>query len=276
MSLGKTLRLRRISPGGRSVIVAVDHGGVAGVVPGLENPIEAVKTAARWGADGILITPGILDCVADEVGNLAIILRIDSGPTIASPAGPMQLTRTVRQAVRMGAGAIVTNATIGASYEAEELVKLGQIAAACQEWGVPLIAHILSERMLKNHGDYAGSGDAILPDDIHRDVSLACRIGAELGADIIETRYPGSENEFRRTVSSCGRPLLVAGGPLRSTDLVGTLQLADASMRAGAAGVVFGRSIWQSTDPAEALRAVCAIVHDDASIEDALEAPSEV
>jgi DhnA family fructose-bisphosphate aldolase class Ia len=57
---------------------------------------------------------------------------------------------------------------------------------------------------------------------------------------------------------------------MRGSDLVSTLRLADESMRTGAAGVVFGRTIWQQPDPAEALRAVCAIVHEDASVEEAL------
>lgn len=257
-------------PDGRSVIVAIDHGNAAGIVRGLENPIEAVKTAARWGADGILVTPGVLDVVAEEIGELAIILRIDGGSTTAGPGGPMRLIRTVEQALRMGADAVVVNATIGAAYEADELEKVGRVAAACEEWGVPLVAEILSERMLANHMDFSGSGDAVLPDDIDQDISLACRIGAELGADLIKTRYPGNEVAFRRTVAGCGRPILVAGGPMRGSDLVSTLRLADDSMRTGAAGVVFGRTIWQQPDPAQALRAVCAIVHEDASVEEAL------
>lgn len=270
MSLGKVLRQRRMCPNGRSVIVAIDHGNAAGIVRGLENPIDAVKTAARWGADGILVTPGVLNVVAEEIGELAIILRIDGGSTTAGLGGPMRLMRTVEQALRMGADAVVINATIGAAYEADELEKVGRVAAACEEWGVPLVAEILSERMLANHMDFSGSGDAVLPDDIHQDVSLACRIGAELGADLIKTRYPGNEGAFRRTVAGCGRPILVAGGPMRGSDLVSTLILADESMRTGAAGVVFGRTIWQQPDPAEALRAVCAIVHEDASVEEAL------
>lgn len=275
MSLGKNLRLRRLCSKGRSVVVAIDHGNTAGVVRGLENPIEIVKTAARWGADAILVTPGVLDVVSEEIGDLAVILRIDGGSTTMGPGGPTRLMRTVEQAMRLGIDAVVINATIGAAYETEELEKVGRTAAACQEWGVPLIAEILSERMLANHLDFSGSGDAELPPDITRDVSLACRLGAELGADLIKTRYPGDESSFRRTVAACGRPILVAGGPMRDSDLLTTLRLADDSMRTGALGVIFGRNIWQHSDPAEALRAVCAIVHEDASIEEALAVAAE-
>ena len=60
MAIGKQLRLRRFMGSGRSVIVAVDHGNTAGVVPGLENPVEVVKMVAHNGADGILVSAGIL------------------------------------------------------------------------------------------------------------------------------------------------------------------------------------------------------------------------
>lgn len=254
------------------VFVAIDHGNTAGVVRGLENPVEVVKTAAGGGADGILVTPGILEQVHEELGNLAVVLRIDGAVTTAGPGGPMRLFCDVEQAVRLGADAVVVNATIGAMYEADELQKLGRVASDSRVWGMPVVAEVLSERMLANHLDFSGEGQAVLPDDIAADVAMAARLGVELGADFIKTRYCGEQEAFRRVVASSAKPILVAGGPLRSGDLLDSLRLVDEVMRAGAAGVVFGRQIWQHADPNEALRAVCAIVHEDASIEEALEA----
>ncbi len=253
------------------VFVAIDHGNAAGVVRGLENPIDVVKTAARGGADGILVTPGILEQVYDELGDLAVILRIDGAVTTAGPGGPMRLYCDVEQAVRLGVDAVVVNATIGAMYEADELQKLGRVASDSRAWGMPVVAEVLSERMLANHLDFSGDGEALLPQDIARDVAMAARVGVELGADFIKTRYCGEEEAFRRVVAASNKPILVAGGPLRSSDLLDSLKLVDEVMRAGAGGVVFGRQIWQHADPDEALRAVCAIVHEDASIEEALE-----
>ncbi len=46
-------------------------------------------------------------------------------------------------------------------------------------------------------------------------------------------------------------------------------------MRTGAGGVTFGRTIWQYPDPAEALRAISAVVHEDASVEEALAVSTE-
>ncbi len=254
------------------VFVAIDHGNAAGVVRGLENPVEVVKTAARGGADGILVTPGVLEQIHEELDDLAVVLRIDGAVTTAGPGGPMRLYCDVEQAARLGVDAVVVNATIGAMYEADELQKLGRVASDSRAWGMPVVAEVLSERMMANHLDFSGQGSEMLPADIAADIAMAARVGVELGADFIKTRYCGDADAFRRVVAASAKPILIAGGPLRSSDLVESLQLVDEVMRAGAGGVVFGRQIWQQADPSEALRAVCAIVHEDASVEEALEA----
>ena len=124
--------------------------------------------------------------------------------------------------------------------------------------------------MLSDPRDFSGKGDSSSPPDLAGEVAMASRMGAELGADAIETRYSGDIESFRRIVLSTGRPVLVAGGPFREAGLADTLHLVDEVLEAGASGVVFGRNIWQQPDPAGALRAVSAMVHEDATIDEAL------
>lgn len=272
MPLGKSLRWRRMRPRGRSVIVALDHGLIAGVAPGLERTIEIVKVAAGAGADGVLLTPGMLEQVFEELDGMAVVLRVDGAVSRLGPGGPMRLICEVEDAVRMGVDSVVVNATLGAPYESDELEKLGRLASESRRWGLPVVAEMLSERMLANHLDFTGSGEAQLPADIEEDVAVACRIGVELGADAIKTRYSGNVESFRKIVAAAGRPVLVAGGPLRQAGLLATLQSVDQALDAGAAGVIFGRSVWQHPDPGEVLRAICAMVHDDATVEEAMDA----
>ena len=260
--LGKSLRLRRILRNGRAAVVAMDHGNAAGAVRGLERPAEVVQAAAAAGADAILVTPGILEQVCGHVGNLAILLRID-GCVSSMGSGPMQLFSDVEEAVALGVDAVVMNATLGADWESEELEKVGTIATDGRRWGMPVVAEILSQRMMANHMDMAGSGTDSLPESIGDDITLACRIGAELGADLIKTRYSGNVAEFRRSVEACGQPVLVAGGPRRAAGLGGTLDTVSEVLEAGASGVIFGRQVWQHDDPAEAVRAISALVHSN-------------
>ena len=244
---------------------------MGGMVPGLENPIDLVKTCAAERADGILVTPGILEQSLDEISDLAVLLRLDGTVTSIGADGPMRVYCEMEEAVALGADCVVVTATIGAAYESIELEKLGRLASQGRRWGVPVVAQMLSSTMLPNQRDFTGNGNAELPSDIAFDVSMACRVGTEVGADAILTRYCGDVGAFRTIVSATRRPILVAGGPRRGSSLEETLRSIDEALEAGAAGVIFGRHIWQQSDPAAALRAVCALVHDDATIEEALE-----
>ena len=259
-SIGKSLRMRRILRRERAVVVAMDHGNAAGAVRGLERPAELVKQLASAGADAILVTPGVLEQVCEHVGGLAILLRID-GCVSSLGGGPMRLYVDVEQALSLGADAVVVNATLGADFESDELEKVGSIASESRSWGMPLVAEMLSQGMMANHMDMSGQGGDILPPDIGDEVTLACRMGAELGADVIKTRYSGSVRDFRKSIDACGVPVLVAGGPRRGPGLEGTLETVSEVMDAGASGVIFGRQIWQYADPAAAVAQVARLVH---------------
>jgi DhnA family fructose-bisphosphate aldolase class Ia len=96
------------------------------------------------------------------------------------------------------------------------------------------------------------------------------RIAAEAGADVIKTRYPGSARQFRSTVESSGVPVIVAGGPRSDTTDRSLLDLASESVGAGAAGIIFGRNVWQHPRVEQLINALCAIVHDGETVESAV------
>ena len=268
-SIGKTLRMRHLLRHDRAVVVAVDHGNAAGVVRGLEDPLAVVKMIAESGADGILITPGLLEQCVEVVGDLAVILRIDGCATTLG-TGPMEQFCSVENAIAMGVDSVVINATVGASYESIELKKVGFVSSEGRRLGIPVVAEMLSKRMMDNHLDFSGTGNDSLPSDIATDVEMAARIGVELGADAIKTRYPGEPKRFKEIVASSGQPIWVAGGPQRDSSLESSLSLVNEVMEAGASGIVFGRIVWQYPQPSQMLQALCAIVHHDATVKDAI------
>lgn len=274
MSLGKTIRLRRLMRKGRALVVPLDHGLVAGPLKGIEDPVALVKLIAQSDADAVLLTPGVLDQVAGELGQLAVVLRVDGCSTLEG-GGPMRQFVSVSQAAALGVDALIVNATIGGPQESVELRKLGRVAEEASRWGIPLIAEMLSARMLANHLDFKGEGKAALPANVAEDIALVARIGAEMGADIIKTRYSGGEESFRRIVAATGRPVMVAGGPMRDSSLRSLFEIVDHSLSAGAEGIIFGRNVWQHRRPDAVLAGLAAMVHDAATIEDALSVAEE-
>jgi class I fructose-bisphosphate aldolase len=62
---------------------------------------------------------------------------------------------------------------------------------------------------------------------------------------------------------------MIAGGVRMDSDRA-VLEVVRGAKDAGGKGVVFGRNIWQAADPAGMVRALRAIIHDDASVGQAL------
>jgi class I fructose-bisphosphate aldolase len=99
-------------------------------------------------------------------------------------------------------------------------------------------------------------------------MASAARIAFEHGADLVKSYY--TEN-FREVTDNCPVPVLIAGGPRMET-AEETLQVVSDATQAGAAGVVFGRNIWQSGDTRGMIRALNAIIHEGRPAAEALTA----
>jgi class I fructose-bisphosphate aldolase len=99
-------------------------------------------------------------------------------------------------------------------------------------------------------------------------VSHAARIGAELGADVVKTVYTGDVESFHKVVQGCPVPVVLAGGARMKTDL-DVLELGENSMKAGAAGLSFGRNVFQHEKPDAICKALSSIVHQGANAKDA-------
>jgi putative autoinducer-2 (AI-2) aldolase len=98
----------------------------------------------------------------------------------------------------------------------------------------------------------------------NRYLGLSSRIAAELGASMVKTYYCEG---FEEVVRGCPVPIVMAGGKkLPEKD---ALTLTYNAMQGGARGVDMGRNIFRSDDPVAMIKAVRAIVHENASVNEA-------
>jgi DhnA family fructose-bisphosphate aldolase class Ia len=96
-----------------------------------------------------------------------------------------------------------------------------------------------------------------------------CRIGFELGADILKVPYTGDVETFREAVDICPLPIVILGGAKMATERDALVTVAEA-IEAGAIGVAFGRNVFQHPNPTGMIKALRKVIHERTSVDDAL------
>ncbi|MGI0004594.1 MAG: 3-hydroxy-5-phosphonooxypentane-2,4-dione thiolase [Candidatus Nitrosotenuis sp.] len=237
---------------GKGVMLAVDHGYFLGPTEKLEIPKKTIAPLLKY-CDSLMVTRGIVRTSVDPNFPVPIVLRVSGGSSIiGEDLSNEKVTTSVKDAIRINASALAMSIFVGAKYEHNSLVSLGNLVNEAEEYGLPVLAVTAVGKELEKR-------DA-------RYLSLSCRIAAEFGAHMVKTYY--CEN-FDKVVNSCPIPVIVAGGPkIPERD---ALELTYNSIKAGAAGVDMGRNIWQSQYPIPMIRAVRAIIHSNYSLDQAYE-----
>lgn len=261
MFLGKKTRLRRLlGPSGRLLGITMDHPIARGVLPGIEDVGSALDAVATGRPDSVTLQKGIAErLLVDHAGEISLILKSTSyspyHPTFDTP------TATVEEAVRLGADAISVGVLVGGERQAEQVAHLGRISRDAERAGMPLVAHIYPRGELLE-----GDRPSV------ENVAYAVRVGAELGVDLIKTEWPGSAEAFQEVVEA-GAPSRVAlAGGAPGSDLVSYFQMTADMLSVGGAGVTYGRFVWGHRDPGAVVRALRMLIHEDATVKQALEA----
>ena len=258
--IGKKIRLERIlnRKTGKAVIVPMDHGVSSGPIQGIVNIRDAMRQVADGGADAVVVHKGVVAGGYRKSGpRMGLIVHLSGSTSMALDPNAKTLVCSVEEAIKMGADAVSVHVNIGNGHDNEMLTDLGRVAQSAAEWGMPLLAMIYPRgENVKNEYDARG-------------VKHAARLGAELGADVVKVSYTGSVESFRDVVNGCHVPVIIAGGPRMGSDRE-ILTMVRGAMDAGAAGTSIGRNVFQHENPSRIVSALSAIVHGDASVEEAM------
>lgn len=254
MSTGTDARLDRISTDGRYLMVPMDHGITLGAVRGLADIESTIDAVTQAGADAVLTQKGIAPRVHENKNGAGYVVHLNGSTVLGPDENDKRRTGTVEDAIRVGADAVSFHINVGSEYEREQLSQLGEITTQAAEYGMPVLAMTYARGPDVN--------DASDSEGYAENLAHACRLGEELGADLVKTSYSGDPETFTRVIDSTRLPVLVAGGS-KGTDKE-TLETVCGAMDAGAAGVSMGRSIFQHEDPYSITEAVAAIIHDGA------------
>jgi predicted phospho-2-dehydro-3-deoxyheptonate aldolase len=259
--IGKKIRLERIldRQTGKTVIVPMDHGVTVGPIDGLKDMKETVSKIVEGGANAILMHKGIVRVGHRGTGkDVGLIIHLSASTSLSPDPLAKELVCTVEEAIKFGADAVSLHINLGAPTDKEMLRQLGFISEKCLEWQIPLIAMMYTR------------GPNIKDEYDVKNIKIAARVAAELGVDIVKVVYTGSVESFAEVVEGCNIPVVIAGGPRMDSDNE-IFKLVASALKAGAAGVSIGRNAFQHKEPEKMVKALCQMVHHNASVEDALE-----
>ena len=261
MQIGKSIRLERIlnRTTKRTVLVPMDHGISVGPIEGLRDMREAVGDMVLGGANAVLMHKGLVRCGHRMEGrDVGLIIHLSASTSLSPFPNAKTLVCSVEDALRLGADAISVHVNLGDDTEAQMLRDLGEAASSAAGGGIPVLAMVYARGpKVKNEFD---------PEI----VAHCARVGVELGADIVKVPYTGDIESFERVVEGCCIPVVIAGGPkLDST--CDFIRMVSDSIAAGGAGISVGRNVFQHKQRVKLVQALSKVVHEDETVEAALE-----
>ena len=247
---------------GRAIIVPMDHGVSDGVPRGLRDMAQAVQDMDEGMADAVLLHKGLIHKAKYESHmRLGFIMHISASTSLSRRPNKKMLVGDVEEAVRLGADAVSIHINLGDDDESMMMSDAGKVAKECSLWGMPLLMMVYAR------------GHDVDSFDPHN-IAHCARVGAELGADIVKVPYTGDPETFADVVADCGVPVLIAGGPkLDSTRKL--LEMVHGSLQAGGSGLSVGRNVFEHPHRVTLLHALRAMVHQGASVEEALDIMGE-
>ena len=236
---------------GRTVMLAVDHGYFQGPTTGLER-IDQNIVPLIPNCDALFCTRGILRSVIPADITTPVFLRASGGPSILKELSDEHIALDIEDAIRLNASGIGIQVFIGGEHESRSVHNLTKLVDMGSRYGIPVMAVTAVGRDMVRDAQY---------------FRLACRMCAELGANILKTYYV--PEDFETVTSSCPVPIVMAGG--KKLAEIDALTMAYNAVQQGASGVDMGRNIFQSDTPKAMMEAVNKVIHENMKPADALD-----
>ncbi len=254
MDWGKRNRLNNVlAEDGRCFFLPIDHGYFQGPTHCLEKPEQTIAPLLPY-SDALFVTRGVLRACVPQDTRVPIILRASGCTSVVGPGlEDENLTTSIEEIIRLNAQAVGVSVFIGSEYENQTLGNLSTLVNECENFGIPVMA-------VTAVGKELGKLDA-------RYLALCSRICAELGASVVKTYWC---EDFDKVTGGCPVPVVIAGGPSCDTELE-VMEFVYDGMQKGAIGVNLGRNVWQNPYPVAMVRALRAIIHDDAKPNEAMD-----
>jgi len=271
----KNYRLHRLfnCRSNRCFDVAVDHGffNQPGFLTGIENMPRTIATLVDAGPDAIQLTVGQARHLRRTYDHPipSLVLRTDVanvyGKELPDTRFSLMIEDAILQAVRLDAACVCVNLfqIPGAPDVHRECIQnINKLKVQADHYGMPMMVEPLVFAPNAEAGGYMVDGDVIK-------IKHLVRQAVELGADVVKADPTSNAEDYHEVIEVAGDiPVLVRGGGRVSDRVI--LERTRQVLAQGASGIVYGRNVIQHASPGGITRALMAVVHENASVDEAL------
>ncbi|MBI2452121.1 fructose-bisphosphate aldolase [Candidatus Pacearchaeota archaeon] len=213
------------------------------------NPKYIIEIAKKGKFTGIVFQKGIAEKYSKEIrkSKIPLIIKLNGKTNLYQGEPISEPICTVKEAIKLRASAVGFTIYIGSKYESHMLRHFAKIEKEAHGIGLPVIVWVYPRgKSIK------GKKDSEL-------MAYACRVGLEIGADIVKIHWNGNLKDLQWAVKSAGKTKVVIAGGLK-TDEKTLLKNAKDIMNSGAIGLAIGRNVWQNSKPLEITKKIRKII----------------
>lgn len=262
--MDKAARMAKLLPQGRGVWIPIDHGASDFPTPGLTDTEAVIRSLIAAGVDGIVAQKGLVSHYHHlcEGTSTSMVIHFSVSTRHAGPDGANKvLVGHADEVLPRGGLGVSCQVNMGSPNEAQMIERMGQISREALHHNLPMFGMVYARGEYLNpiEGDTTGGN------------AHAVRLAFELGCDAAKTVWNGDAEAFKTITSAAPIPVLVAGGP-STGDSHSILTMVRSALDAGASGVCMGRQVFAHENVEGIARALVMLVHENASVEDAMSA----
>ena len=237
------MNLNKILRKGKAFFLAYDQGlehGPEDFNDKNVNPGYIIDIAQRGKFTGVIFQKGIAEKYNKEIkkSKVPLIIKLNGKTNLVKGDPVSKQLCTVKEAIKLGASAVGYTIYIGSIHEEEMFQEFEKIQREAHSKGIPVIAWIYPR------------GKSIEGKSKKELMAYACRVGLEIGADIIKIQYDGNEKDLRWAVKSAGKTKVVVAGGMKTNEK-DLLRQVKEIIDTGSIGMAIGRNVWQSKNPLE-------------------------
>jgi len=230
--------LKKIIKKGRVLYLAYDQGlehGPEDFNDKNVDPEYVIDIANKGKYNAFICQKGIAEKYKDKI-KIPLIIKLN-GKTNLVKGDPISRTLcTVKEAIKLGAIAVGYTVYIGSEHENIMFQEFEKIQKEAHARGLPVIMWAYPR------------GKSVKGKSKTKLMAYACRVGLELGADIVKVAYNGNLHDLKWAVTNAGKTKVVVAGGMKKGEKE-LLSKAKEIMKSGCVGLAIGRNIWQSKEP---------------------------